>query len=157
MFRKKPEKSADDFWIEYEKEIGEKVLARGLGKYIRGWKEFDDKGWNILWGLIIASSGGLRFHHFPQQSWFTALTNFGSHEAPKEKKIFIEKERIISARLNRETRWWKKLIAATPPALFVSYRDENEEEKQLLFEVDYYGKKDNSGELAEILTAPKSE
>ena len=157
MFRKKPEKSADDFWSEYEEKTGEKVLARSLGKYIKGWEEFDSKGWNTLWGLIIATSGGLRFHHFPQQSWIQALTNFSSREAPKEKTIFIPKEKIITVKLIRETRWWKRIFSATPPALLADYRDEAGNEQQILFEVDYYGDNNKNGNIADILTASVSE
>jgi len=152
MFRK-PDKSADEFWQEYEEKIGEKVLARSLGKYMSGWEEFDSKGWNSIWGLIIATSGGFRFHHFPQQGWLQLLANFGSREAPKEKTFFIQKERIISARLIRETRWWKKILSATSPQLIVHYRDETGNERQLLTEVDYYTGGNKFGDLAEVLTA----
>ena len=150
MFRKK-EKSADDFWNEYEQETGEKVLARNLGKYVQGLEEFDSKKWNTIWGLIIATSGGLRFHHFPQQSWFLALTNFSGRDAPKEKTFFIQKENIIRARLIRESRWWKKILSSVPPVLTVDYRDEAGDEKQLLFEIDYYGAGIESKNMAEVL------
>jgi len=157
MLFRKPEKSADDFWKEYEEKTGEKVLARNLGKYVSGWGEFDSKGWNIIWGLIIATSGGLRFHHFPQQSWISALSNLGSREAPKEKTFFIEKEKIITARIIRETRWWKKILAATPPSLTVDYRDETGNEQHLLFEIDYYGHDKQSGNIVEMLLSPGGE
>jgi len=91
MFFKKDEISPETFWREYEEKTGEKVLARGLGKYICGWEEFDKKQWNGLWGLIINTSGGFRFHHFPQNSIFDALTQFAAKrdEPPKEKTIFF--------------------------------------------------------------------
>jgi len=149
---KRNEKSADDFWTEYEKGTGEKVLARNLGKYIQGLDEFDSKKWNTIWGLIIATSGGLHFHHFPQQSWIQALTSFTGRDAPKEKTFFIQKENIISVRLIRETRWWKKILSSVPPVLMVDYRDEAGNEKQLLFEIDYYGPGNESGNIAEVPT-----
>ena len=153
MMLRKTERSPDVFWQEYEEKIGEKVLARSLGKYISGWEEFESKGWTSIWGLIIATSGGFRFHHFPQQSWLDALTSFTNREAPKEKTIFIQKERIISARLSSESKWWKKLLSPASPHLTVNYRDETENERQLLLEVDYYNAKNKSGNLAEMLTA----
>jgi len=150
MFRK-TEKEPDNFWQEYEENTGEKVLARSLGKYMSGWEEFDSKGWNSIWGLIIATSGGFRFHHFPQQSWLTAMVNFSSREAPKEKTIFVQKERILSARIIKESKWWKKFFSPTPPHLIVNYRDGMENERQLLMEIDYLGAANNSENMAEIL------
>ena len=156
MFGKK-EKDPDNFWQEYEEKTGEKVLARSLGRYISGWEEFDAKRWNSIWGLIIATSGGFRFHHFPQQSWFVAITNLTGRDAPKEKTFFIRKDRIVSARLLRESRWWKNLLSPTAPHLIVKYRDGMENEQQLLMEIDYIGRNNNAENMAEILTASDTE
>ena len=152
MFRKK-EKSPDVFWQEYEEQTGEKVLARSLGRYISGWEEFDSKGLSSMWGLIIATSGGFRFHHFPQQNWLIALTQLSSRETPKERTIFIQKDWLISVRLIKESRWWKKLFAPTPPHLVIDYRDGTESKKQLLLEVEYYTGNLESPDIAETLTA----
>ena len=133
MFRK-AEKSPGDFWQEYEEKIGEKVLARCLGQYVSGWEEFGKI--KSLWGLIIASSGGFRFHHFPQQSWLDMLSRNSGHEGPKEKTIFIPKERILNARFIEETKWWKKLSTPYLPQLVINYLDGTENERQLLLEAD---------------------
>jgi len=151
MFRK-PERNADDFWQEYEEKIGEKVLARSLGKYISGWEEFDSKGWNMVWGLNIVTSGGFRFHHFPQMSWIEALTRFGGQNEPKEKTFFVPKERIISARIISESRWWRKILSSVSPQLLIKYRDDSENERQLLMEVDYYAGNKKFGDLVEALS-----
>ncbi|WP_461247031.1 hypothetical protein [Treponema sp. R6D11] len=144
MFFKKDEKSPTAFWREYEEKTGEKVLARGLGKYVCGWEEFDKKGWNGLWGLIINTSGGFRFHHFPQNSIFDALTQFAANtkEPPKEKTIFIPKEKIISQKIIKEEKWYKRLFSRSVPQLIVYYRDEllnesTEKDKKLVFEAEY--------------------
>jgi len=137
MLAKKNQKDAEDFWREYEEQTGEKVLARGLGRYVSGWEEFDSKEWNSIWGLIIATSGGFRFHHFPQTSWLQALTNFGNHNSQKEKTFFIPKERIISTKLIEETSWWKKIFRSLPPQLLINYRDGAENTKQVLLEVEF--------------------
>ena len=132
------QKSADDFWQEYEEKIGEKVLARCLGQYISGWDEFGDLTSNPLWGLIIATSGGFRFHHFPQVNWITALTHLGSRgDPPKEKTFFIPGERIISADLYRETKWYRKIFSNLPPRLLICYRDESGAEKKLALNAEY--------------------
>jgi len=148
MFFKKSEKSPDTFWREYEEKTGEKVLARGLGKYVCGWDEFDNKRWNGLWGLIINTSGGFRFHHFPQNSFFDALTQLAVNEkeSTKEKTIFLPQEKIISQEFIKEEKWWKRLFFRSTPQLIINYRDETPDEsggknKKLVFEAEYTGEK----------------
>jgi len=136
MFFRKPEQSPEAFWQEYEEKTGEKVISRGLGKYISGWKEFDEKNRGGLWGLIITTSGGFRFHHFPQNSWIDALTRFAEKEPPKEKTIFIPNEKIASSQLIKEPRWWKKIFSPSTPQLVIRYADEAGGERRLVFEVE---------------------
>ena len=135
---KQNRKNPDDFWREYEENTGEKVLSRTLGQYVSGWDKFGPAGRNPLWGLVIATSGGFRFHHFPQANWFTNLTGFGSgDEPPQEKTIFIPADRIISAVLHRETKWYRKIFAPVSPSLVIRYRDEAGAEKELVLLVEY--------------------
>jgi len=135
-FKQNP-KTPEDFWREYEEQTGEKVLARALGRYMSGWEEFDSQGWNSIWGLIISTSGGFRFHHFPQTNWLAALANFSNYDAPKEKTFFIPKEQIISAKLIEEKGWWKKIFRSAAPQLLINYRDETENIKLALLEVEF--------------------
>ena len=133
---KRNDKNPDDFWREYEEKTGEKIIARSLGQYVSGWDEFGDSGRNPLWGLIIATSGGFRFHHFAQANWLSALLGSGG-EAQKEKTIFIPREKIINAKLIRETRWYMKLLSPGVPRLTIRYLDETGAEKELLFYAEY--------------------
>jgi len=126
----------DDFWREYEESTGEKVQKRSLGKYISGWDEFDEKKLSGIWGLIISTTGGFRFHHFPQNTWIDAFTRFASREQQKEKTIFIPREKIVSIELIRETKWWKKLLSSCPPRLIIKYTNDTEE-KHIIFEVEH--------------------
>ncbi|MDR2543489.1 MAG: hypothetical protein LBC80_08610 [Treponema sp.] len=138
MFSKKNEKSVNDFWREYEEKTGEKVLKRGLGKYVSGWNEFDKEKLGGTWGLVITTSGGFRFHHFPQYNWIDSFTRFSEKEPPKEKTIFIPNDKIISTEYIIETKWWKKIFGSLPPQLFIRYMDESETlEKTLIFEAEY--------------------
>lgn len=142
MFLKKQEKTSGDFWREYEEKTGEKVLARSLGKYLSGWDEFDEKKWGGIWGLIITTSGGFRFHHFPQNSWIDALTKFAEKEQVKEKTIFIPKEKIVSTDVIKETKWWKRVFSNLPPRLVVRFLDDappgsDAVEKKIEFEAEY--------------------
>jgi len=135
--RKKEEKDVEAFWQEYEEKIGEKVLARGLGKYICGWEEFDKKEWGGIWGLLISTSGGFRFHHFPQTSWIFALTSFIDKGKPREKSLFLPQEKIISTKLIKEKKWWKVLFSSSPPLFVIQYTDEAGSEKQMTFEAEF--------------------
>jgi hypothetical protein len=138
MFKRK-ETNPDDFWREYEEKTGEKVLARSLGQYLSGWDEFDRQGWNSIWGLVIATTGGFRFHHFPHMGWLEAISRFsgGGGEPPKEKTLFLPKERIISARLIKETKLWKRILSPSSPKLVISYRAEAGGEQTMTLETDY--------------------
>ena len=138
MFKKK-ENDPASFWRDYEQKTGEIVLEKSLGRYISGWEEFDNKGWKHIWGLIIATSGGFRFHHFAQQSWITVLGQFSGADGPKEKTIFIPKEKIISAKHTAESVWWKKIFSPSPPRIILSYGGESGNEKQLILESDTNG------------------
>jgi len=130
-------KDPDDFWREYEEKTGEKIIAHSLGQYVSGWDEFGDSGGNPIWGLIIATSGGFRFHHFPQVNWLSALAGFGGESAPKEKTIFIPREKIITASLSKETKWYRKILSPSVPCLLIRYLGESGTEKNLLFHTEY--------------------
>jgi len=136
FFTSRRNEDPDDFWREYEEKTGEKIIARGLGQYVSGWDEFGDSGRTPLWGLIIATSGGFRFHHFPQNNWLSALFGSGG-EAQKEKTIFIPREKIITASLHKETKWYKKLLSPGVPRLIIRYLSETGAEKDLLFYAEY--------------------
>jgi hypothetical protein len=131
-------KSPDAFWQEYEEKTGEKVLAHGLGRYVSGWDEFGNMSGSPLWGLIIASSGGFRFHHFPQANWLSVIAQIGSGDnAPKEKTIFIPVDKIISVDFHKETKWYKKIFSSSIPRLLIRYYDEAGAEKELLLFAEY--------------------
>jgi hypothetical protein len=93
-----------------------------LGRYISGWAEFQD----TLWGLLIATSGGFRFHHFPHEGWIQALSriSFGG-DSPKEKTLFIPHERILGVDLKLEKSWWKRFLNPSLPRIVIQYRPDD--------------------------------
>jgi hypothetical protein len=132
----KKDKNVEEFWQEYEEKTGEKVITRTLGQYISGWEEFDIKGSTNIWGLLIATSGGFRFHHFPQNHWLTSIMS--SSKPGKEKTIFIPKEKIISIIYQKETAWWKKLLKSIPQRIIINYKDYPEsDERRLILDSSY--------------------
>ncbi|MCL1815250.1 MAG: hypothetical protein FWG27_05470 [Treponema sp.] len=116
FLKKKEEVNAKKFWQDYEASTGEKVLAKSLGQYLRGWAEYSQP----LWGLAIATSGGFRFHHFPHEGWLMAMSRAtAGGDAPREKTFFIPRESISAVELVLEKRWWKKLITPSHPVLVI--------------------------------------
>jgi hypothetical protein len=130
FFERKKETDPARFWQEYEEKCGEKIVAYTLGQYLSGWDEFNMP----LWGLLIVTSGGFRFHHFPHEGWIQALSRFSSGgEAPKEKTLFIPKDQIVSVELRVEKSWWKKIFFPHLPTLVIRYGDKGGE---LVLETD---------------------
>ena len=119
MARKK--RSVEDFWRGYEEKTGEKVLAFSLRQYLSGWSGENDS----LWGLLIATDRGFRFHHFPQENWFQALarTSAGG-EVPREKVFFIPRERILAMEFREEKSFFKRIFLPCFPLLTIRYLDE---------------------------------
>jgi hypothetical protein len=122
-----------DFWREYGDKLGEEVLAYGLGRLVSGWDAFALP----LWGLLIATDGGFRFHYFPPENRLFSLFRAGTDgETAKEKTIFIPKKRIISAAFRSETSILKRLLCAPPPRLVIRYRSSGGGEEELIAEAD---------------------
>jgi hypothetical protein len=123
----------DDFWKQYEAGLGEKVLSYTLGQYLSGWPEYAPP----LWGLLIATSEGFRFHHFPHESWIVAISRLSSGgEAPKEKTIFIPRDRIRRAELRIEKSLLKKIFLASSPRFVLRYVDNAGVESEFVAETD---------------------
>jgi hypothetical protein len=125
--------SPDEFWADYEKKTGDRVLAFCLGQYMSGWDEFE----RPLWGLLIATEGGFRFHHFPHEGWLQALARIGTGgEGPKEKVFFLPRDRIVSAELRLEKTWWRKLLSPRQPLFVIRYLRQNGAEGELIVETE---------------------
>ncbi len=61
------EDSVEAFWMNFERETGEKVLARTMGQYFSSPEDRGD------WGLIVLSPSGIRFRKTPGENWFASL------------------------------------------------------------------------------------
>jgi hypothetical protein len=135
MSRDEERREAAEFWREYEETHGEKVLAFNLGLYLRGCADIEYS----IWGLLIATDAGFRFHHFAQESWISALSRLtagGGGKAPKEKTIFIPKEKIISTEYRVETNWLKRIFTASRPLFILRYYNDEGKQYELAAETD---------------------
>lgn len=122
------------FWRDYEIEHGEKVLAYSLGCYNSGWDEF--KG--PLWGLLIATDGGFRFHHFPHEGWINALSRItgGGGAPPEEKTLFIPRSRLLKVELRLEPSLLRRILSPHPPIFALRYTKTDGSEGLLLADTD---------------------
>jgi hypothetical protein len=133
LFSAKKQSDPREFWKSYEAQLGEKVLAFALGQYLSGWEEFDSP----LWGLLIATDSGFRFHHFPHEGWLQLLSRVSSgNDAPKEKTLFIPRDRILGAELYTEKSLLKRILFSSAPKLKIRYLDTQGGEGELVAETD---------------------
>jgi hypothetical protein len=132
---------------EYAERFNEDILVLTMGRYTGGWQEFAPP----LWGLVIVTDKGFRFHHFPHQSWLDAAVRAtGRGAEPREKLIFIPKDRLVHFAFFEEKSWWRKLLIYTPPVLAVTFRDSQGVEADLRVEIEGRCKQ----ALAAALTLP---
>lgn len=59
--------SVEEFWQNYEREIGEKIISRTMAQCFVSEKDRGD------WGLLVLSSSALRFRKTPGDNWFSSL------------------------------------------------------------------------------------
>lgn len=109
--------SIDTFWSQVAEEIGEPVLAYGLGRYISGR---DEPG--PLWGLIYHSATIFYYRHFPQQSWFSSLLSQrkieGRGDARGREIIYeIPLAQIKTVNASREGSWVQRILSPSPPVI----------------------------------------
>jgi hypothetical protein len=130
---------------EYAERFNEDILELALGRYTGGWQEFAPP----LWGLVIVTDKGFRFHHFPHQSWLDAAVRAtGRGTEPREKLIFIPKDRLVGFTFFEEKSWWRKLLIYTPPIMAVTFRDSQGTEADLRVEIESQSKKALTSALA---------
>ena len=61
------ENNVEAFWADFERETGEKVLARTMGQFFSSSKDRGD------WGLLVLSPTGIRFRRTPGENWFASM------------------------------------------------------------------------------------
>jgi len=79
------DKSVEDFWEEFERLTGEKVLARTMGQSFSSPSDRGD------WGLLVLSATCLRFRKTPGENWFATLFKAAKPKVPDE----IEDDLVI--------------------------------------------------------------
>ncbi len=124
------EESVEVFWATFEKETGEKVLARTMAQRFSSPKDRGD------WGLLVISPTGLRFRPTPGQNWFASLLKASSAPVPAQanEDIFIPYTTIIS--LQNPGRRFFDFLFGTPFLAFDIRYNSPKGEEQIRFAVD---------------------
>lgn len=124
------DKSAEAFWADFERETGEKVLAKTMGQIFLSKK---DKG---EWGLLVLSPTGLRFRKTPGESWFASLLRAEAKPVTryKEDDIFIPYSSIT--RLARPPKRFFDFLFGSPFLSFIVETMEDGGAGRYCFSVD---------------------
>lgn len=135
LFKNESE-SVEEFWKNTEAEIGEKVVAFTMGRCLSGCGESEEP----KWGLYFVTSSTLYFRHFAQRNWLSALMvsglGGGSKSEPREIYLSIPVSRIDSISVQRESSLLRRLFSYSPPVIFLSYRDEPGDQREMRFFVE---------------------
>jgi hypothetical protein len=88
----------EEFWANFEKEIGEKIISRTMGQHFSTRKSQGE------WGLLVLSETALRFRPTPGENWFDSLFRMAAPKVPKEPlaDILVPLESISSIELPRK-------------------------------------------------------
>ncbi len=62
------EEDALKFWSDFERETGERVVARSVGTWYEEGNE--ERG---VWGLVILTGASFRFKYLPSENWFASM------------------------------------------------------------------------------------
>lgn len=122
--------SVEEFWRNYEREIGEKVIARTMAQCFASAKDRGD------WGLLVLSESALRFRKTPGENWFSSLFRAS---APRLEDTKVENTNIPFASITSITDPPKKLLDVlfgSPFSQFIVHFSDLGGEKALRFAVD---------------------
>jgi hypothetical protein len=73
----KNDKSVEQFWQDFEKQTGEKVVAKTMGQSFASPSDRGD------WGLLVLSPTSLRFRKTPGENWFATLFKAAKPQVPE--------------------------------------------------------------------------
>lgn len=122
--------SVEEFWQNYEREIGEKIISRTMAQCFVSAKDRGD------WGLLVLSTSALRFRKTPGDNWFSSLFKASSTKIQDTK---VEDNTIPLSAIKEITDPPKKLLDMLfgSPFKQVTVRfSELGEEKTLRFALD---------------------
>ncbi|HWR12014.1 MAG TPA: hypothetical protein VN445_09335 [Rectinemataceae bacterium] len=115
------EDSVEAFWTDFEKETGEKVLAKTMGQLFSSPKDRGD------WGLIVLSPRGIRFRRTPGENWFASMFRNSSPPVPaKSEEDLVIPYDSISAIKNPPKKFLDFLFGSPFLLMVISYEKDGQ-------------------------------
>ncbi len=116
------DKSAEQFWAEFEAETGEKVEARAMGTY----RASGEKGEGV-WGLVVLTDRSLRFRFMPKQTRLTSLFTKPRESEPAVAPVDIVAPRAEVASISMPERgFFARVFGPAYPPFEVAWREGGE-------------------------------
>jgi len=127
------DETVEAFWEKFEKQTGEKVIARTMGQYFAAPKDRGD------WGLLVLSPTGIRFRKTPGENWFASLfkASAPSVSLGSEEDIFIPFASIT--KISNPPRKFLDFLFGTPFLAIIIAFEKNGEGQEVRFAVDPKG------------------
>jgi len=113
------EKTAEQFWAEFEAETGEKVEARAMGTYRASGEKGDG-----VWGLVILTDRSFRFRFMPKQVRLTSLFAKRGESEPAVAPVDIVAARaeVLSVSIP-ERGFFARVLGPAYPRFEVAWRE----------------------------------
>lgn len=127
------DETVEVFWANFEKQTGEKVIAKTMGQYFAAPKDRGD------WGLLVLSPIGIRFRRTPGENWFASLFKASAPSVTigSEADIFIPYASITN--ISNPPRKFLDFLFGTPFLAIIIAFEKNGEDQEVRFAVDPKG------------------
>ncbi|HET7839304.1 MAG TPA: hypothetical protein VFL04_06060 [Rectinemataceae bacterium] len=109
---------AERFWSEFERETGEKVVARAVGSWYEDGS--DERG---VWGLVVLTDASFRFKYLPSENWFASLFRAARREPARAvADITVPRESLVAMKEPHRT-LASRLFGSAFPRFTLSWRE----------------------------------
>lgn len=114
------QESVEAFWANFEKETGEKVLAKTMGQYFSTPKDRGD------WGLIVLSPTALRFRKTPSENWFASMFKASSVSVPTKSEADLVIPYASISKISTPSKKFLDFLFGSPYlVIIVSFQNED--------------------------------
>jgi len=118
------------FWADFEREIGDEVIAKTMGQHFTSRKAQGE------WGLLVLTASTIRFRPTPGENWFQSLFKMATPKVPKEPQedIVVPLSAITAIELPKSASW--TFFLAPPFTVFTVHYRLDEKELTVLLGAD---------------------
>jgi hypothetical protein len=121
------------FWSDVEKELGEKVLIKSLGRCFTP----PEPAVQPEWGLFYLTRSFFCFRHFRQENWLSGLLRSPDrHSGQSSYTIRLCRASVRRIEVIAEKNWWRRFFLAPPPLVKLEYTGEHDEKMEFRFSAE---------------------